>query len=336
MSYARCEHGDRCHVVRDRHRARRQLRAPLAAALGSLWMVVAGANDARAQGATDGDHSLPTAAVLSTAGAAGSGADAGLDSAVLAALDKLGVVRVTAQPGMDLGAVQLAVDCVEETTPCLRAVATQTGVQILVAPALERGNDEVVLTLLYFDARGAGELRSVARRQHGLTLEPETLDAVPGMLRELFGLETAAPTPAAVRPSEAPAGEAPPPAATQPGRKLPIGPLILGGAGVLAVAGGIVIGLTTQSAHDDYAKLPVTSKAQAGTASDKLDSGRSQALIANVMYGVGAAAIAAGSLWLALELTHHDRDEAAPRTALLPSLAPGAFGLALVHRGEAL
>ena len=88
-------------------------------------------------------------------------------------LDELGkhqpLVQVTARPPLDLPATQLALDCVGETNACLREAATQAGVDVLIAPSLERAGDETVVTLMYFDARGAGELRNAARRHRGAT-----------------------------------------------------------------------------------------------------------------------------------------------------------------------
>jgi hypothetical protein len=94
---------------------------------------------------------------------------------------------VVARPGMDLNAVQLALDCVSETAQCLRTVTTQNSADVLIAPALSRTAGELVLTLLRFDARN-GEMRRSLHRQQGQSLNSTTLDAVPDMLRELFDL----------------------------------------------------------------------------------------------------------------------------------------------------
>ncbi len=308
------------------------------AALYALALVIAAAQSARAQQATAAPAAaapeLPKAALLATQGASEGQGDGALDSVIQAALGKLGVVDVSARPGMDLGAIQLAIDCVGATPACLRAVANQSGVQILIAPAIERTGQELVLTLLYFDAAGDGEQRRVVHRQQGSTLEPETLDAVPGMLRELFRVAAPAqPAPAAAQP---PPESQPAPAPAKRGPAL-LGPLIVGGAGVAVIGAGLVAGAIMKGTQNDYAKLPVTNKAQAQTASDKLGSGRSQALVANVLLGVGAAAVVAGGIWLVLELGHHGhRQETPPQTALAPLLGSHALGLALVHRGHGL
>lgn len=327
----RCTGGDRRRHGKLSERKRpgpssNQLRERLATVLALVWML--GPVCARAQTSDSAEPSaLPPAVVLATAGADAS--DAGLDSVIHAALEKLGVVNVTARPGMDLSAIQIALDCVGETPRCLRAVAVQNSVQILVAPAIERTGEELIVTLLYFDARGEGELRRVARRQGGGELKPETLDAVPEMLRELF--QVTKPTAEAPAPVTSEEGrEAPPPP-----QRVPVGPLILGGAGVLVVAGGVVAGLMMQSTQSDYTALTVKDMKTLTQAHDKASKGKNQAAVANVLYGVGAAAIAASAIWLALELTHRDQ-EAAPQTAVVPWLGPTQAGLALVHRGGAL
>src|SRR5262245_12305266 len=70
---------------------------------------------------------LPKAAVLTAGG--DKAAVGNLDSVLPAALEELGVVNITARPGLDLNAIQIAIDCVDETVPCLRNVAAQSDVQ---------------------------------------------------------------------------------------------------------------------------------------------------------------------------------------------------------------
>jgi hypothetical protein len=113
-----------------------------------------------------------------------------------------------------------------------------------------------------------------------------------------------------------------------------IGPLVTGGAGVAVLTAGLVMGAVMKGTQSDYAKLPVTNKTQAQTASDKLSTGRGQAVVADVLLGVGAAALVAGGIWLAIELGQHGGSE--ERAALAPMLAPGTMGLVLVGREHAL
>jgi hypothetical protein len=78
--------------------------------------------------------------------------------------------------------------------------------------------------------------------------------------------------------------------------------LAVGGVGVIAVAGGVVLGLQSrQLDHDTYALCPSTSVAcpDAPKANDLNQRARSCARAANLAYGVaGGAAITAAVLWL--------------------------------------
>lgn len=254
-----------------------------------------------------------------------------LDPVVLSALDALAQAKVTARPPLDLPATQLAIDCIGETSACLRTLTEQSASEALLAPSLERAGDEMVVTLLYFGARGEGTLRSVARRYSGDNVEGAALDAVPGMLRELFGIAEPAPEP----PAPAEAKAAPP---RVPGSDLapeepvlrktafPPVPVAITATGVAVLGAGVVFGLMSNASEDDYASIEIGTKADVDAARDELDTARSQALIANIGMGVGAAVIALGAaLWIA-ELSG-DRDE--PSARVSPWLAPDEVGLAL-------
>ncbi|HEX4352561.1 MAG TPA: hypothetical protein VHZ95_06600, partial [Polyangiales bacterium] len=177
---------------------------------------------ARAEGAT---ASRASAALFATSGAGDD--DAALDPSLLAAIEKLGAVRVTARPGVDLETVQLAIDCAGQSSACLHAVAATSGTDGLIASTLTRTDRELVLNLIYFDAQHERITRS-ERKQAGSVLTPALLDAIPSMLRELFGLPAeaiATPVAAAPAPKEAPpatetmARELQPPAAVGGGAK---------------------------------------------------------------------------------------------------------------------
>lgn len=293
-----------------------------------------------AEQADQGAGALPRAALLNT-GTVRSGAeaerDAALDAVVHAALDRMDAVQVAARPALDLQTIQLALDCVGETPSCLRAVTERLQVDVLIAPAIQRTDSEIVLSILYFDAR-SGTLRRVSRRQSGAALDSETLDAVPQMLQELLqaDAEVEAPAPGA----ELPAPAEPPAvdverdfgAALEPATGgAPIGALVLGGAGVLALGAGAGFGLAMLDTQDEYDALDVSSPLQADAARDKLDQGRTQALLASVLLGAGGTAIAASAIWLAIELTDGEPagDTMLQRTALRPWIGPGHAGLSL-------
>ncbi|HEX4353674.1 MAG TPA: hypothetical protein VHZ95_12180, partial [Polyangiales bacterium] len=178
----------------------------------------------------------PSAVLFSTASAP---KGSPLDSVLQSSLDDLDVVEVVARPGMDLGAVQLALDCVSETAQCLRAAADQNGADVLIAPTLQRTGAELVLSVLRFDSR-SGSMRRVARRQAGQIVGAELLDNIPNMLRELFDLpqltkQDAPPPTAATAPAEStvkPDVDILPEAPMEPPAwQVPVAPFILAGAG---------------------------------------------------------------------------------------------------------
>jgi hypothetical protein len=304
------------------------------------------------QAAAQAPQQLPTAVLYSTQGAP---LGSPVDSVLQAALEDLGVVDIVARPGMDLGAVQLALDCVAETIRCLRTATEQSHAELLIAPSLQRTPSEVVLSVLRFDARGAGKMRRVLRRQSGQVLGAELLDQVPGMMRELFDLPPATkPPPAAaavaVLPpsaaSQAAAQEAPAPTPLPEGPmepptshwRVPVAPLILGGVGVLTLAGGIVAGAMMQSTHSQYERLVVETKQDAQQADDLGSTGRTQATVANVLFGVGGAAVLAAGIWLLVDHQLASRREVAltMTSELQPVLGPQQLGLVFTHRGNAL
>ena len=307
-----------------------------ACAIAAVWLACVASSTAAQQLPTGGKQK--TAVLFSTSST--KGGTAPLDSVIHAALEELNVVTVVGRPGMDLNAVQLAIDCVSESPQCLRAVAGQTNAQVLIAPSLQSTPSELVISVLRFDTSD-GQMRRVVRRQSGSTLRSETLDGVPAMLRELFGL----PEPAPKAPEAAPpvAGEqlqpepAPliePPQEPEEGRSLSAGPFILGGAGVLVLGGGAIMGAVFQSNNDKYNAQPeARNDDEAAALSDLRDTTKTQAAIANVLYGVGAAALVAGGIWLAVELSQPARSETDWQTAVVPAVGPGQLGLSIVHRG---
>jgi hypothetical protein len=268
-----------------------------------------------------------------------------LDSVISASLEKLDVVKVAARPGMDLSAVQLAIDCVGETPPCLRAVAKQTQAQVLIAPSLQTAQSELVLTILRFDV-DSGQSRRALHRQPGTTVTSETLDRVPGMLRELFDVPEPAPQPSTsasesktTEPQPSELETVPPPFIEPPQeprvRSVPVGPILLGGAGVLVIGGGLISGAIMSSTQDEYNSGKPATMSDVTELMDLSDQAKTQATIANVMFAVGGAMAVAGGIWLAVALSQPAAREDW-QTAVVPAVAPGQFGLAIVHRGGAL
>ena len=242
-----------------------------------------------------------------------------VDSVIHGALEKVAVVKIVALPGMDLEAVQLALDCVGETVPCLETVAAHSGARVVISPTLQRAASELVLSVLSFNMQG-GEIRRVVRRESS---EAELLDAVPQMLRELFDLPQ-------------PRGAESPAQASQASAGVPLGPLILAGAGVAALGAGIAMGVVMNDQESEYERMSmsVDSRPEADAANHARSVGESQALAADVLFAVGGAAIVAGAIWFVVDVS--DRDEAEPTTAFTPLLGPRQLGLVWTQRGDAL
>ncbi len=302
---------------------------------------VATSSSAVAQVAPGKAHK-PSAVVFSTASSKGG---APLDSVLQSALQDLEVVQVSARPGLDLSAVQLAIDCVSETPSCLRAVASQTSAEVLIAPSIQSTPSELVVSILRFDARD-NTTKRVVRRQDGSSLRSETLDAVPAMLRELFGLPPPAPKQPVATPEptadEVPAPETmpliePPQDPEDVYRPMPVGPWILAGAGALVIGGGAVFGALGASNNDKFNDHPEPENEPDVHELEDLEStAKTQKTIANIMFGVGAAAMVAGGIWLIVDLAQPARRERDWRTRVSPAFGPGSVGLSVTHRGGSL
>jgi hypothetical protein len=83
-----------------------------------------------------------------------------------------------------------------------------------------------------------------------------------------------------------------------PKRKIAAG---VAGVGAVAIIGGVVLGMQAKGLEDDALRLCPQPNGcpQAGEAQEKLDSANSKALMANIAFGVGGAAvIGAAVLWI--------------------------------------
>ncbi|HUQ05520.1 MAG TPA: hypothetical protein VM261_23620 [Kofleriaceae bacterium] len=125
--------------------------------------------------------------------------------------------------------------------------------------------------------------------------------------------------------------EPPPPAVDpDPGKGRRRLGLIMGAVGVAGVGAGVVFGMSAQSAFDD-AKTECAGdvgdcRGDASAAQDDIDTANSKALISNIGFGVGAAALVGG---VVLYLT---APEAAADLSMTPSIGDGSAGV--VVRGR--
>lgn len=292
----------------------------------------------------------PTAAVFATSGPQTRRVHE-LDQRIKHTLGASDKIRVAVTPRLDLNAVQAALDCRNDSVGCLRGVASEFGVDVLIAPAIELGQGDLVLTLLYFDARGPGSLTRVTHWQLGAKLAPETLAAVPELLDALMSRTEAAPVARAAESgirepvaATAPAPKEPaptnPPSPTEqraPAQGVSLAPCIVLASGAALIGAGLVTGIMLQSNARDYRSQPVRTRAEADVAANARHALGTQARLANILYGVGAAATLLGGAWLTFELIgHDDRDlhSRASSTRVAATLTPMQLGMVLQHQGD--
>lgn len=269
---------------------------------------------------------------------------AALDPVVSSELRSIPGVRIAASPALDLPSMQLAIDCVGETAECLRAAAQQADADGLVAPSVRRIGGDSVVTVLRYDAGRAIAMQGVSRRYSGERATEDALAGVSAMLRELFDVTppaAQAPPPSAAslpEPAPVPATDSQPMASEPVARasRLPVLPIVLGAVGVAFIGAGIGFGVAADASEDASTKHVVpdgSSRREAAATFDRAiaeyESGETQAVIANVGFGVGAAALVAAGVLLVLHL--RDEPERAPSASLQlsPQLAPHALGMEL-------
>lgn len=291
----------------------------------------------------------PRTAVLQTA--VGAEADAGLGAAVerviRARVDALGVVTVAETPPLSLPDVQLAVGCVAETEACLAMVTGQLGVDALLLPTVDRADSTLVVGITFFDSRNGGSSRRTVRRASGDDAVNELLGSVDGMLREIFGLPPAEEPPdisayvdgdgsgaaAAGRPGAATgAGGGAAGGGTPPDRSMSPVPFIVAAAGGALLVGGGVLGLVAKATEDEYAATSTRTREGVDEAIELRESAETQAMIANVLFGVGGAALVVGAVLLVLELDSGTEAEPAGDVAIAPVVGPGLAGVAIGGR----
>lgn len=273
----------------------------------------------------------------------GHSADVRVVREVRAAIAQLDLAKALAEPPMDLDAMQLTLDCVGESPECLSQLAHRYKASVVIAPSVLHGDNLTTLRILFFDADSGFGARTAKHRVRGAELNADAFAAIPRLLRALF--EGSAPIEEAPEPertgpvieSAAPLVPAPAQSTPEPQPQpmdsdargsLPVGPLVLGGSGVLALGFGLAVGVLMQQAQHDYSKRVVRTPDQAKRADDDVKFGRRQALTADVLMGVGGAAIAASVIWLVAA----GRDEPAPAHAALTPVV-GRHGALLAVSG---
>lgn len=255
---------------------------------------------------------------------------AALDSTVFASISALPQVKVVARPALDLPATEIALGCTGKSRECLSIVLREAGAQGLIASSVEGEGAETMVKLTYFAADGDEQVRTVVRRYPGKDFEQRAFDAVPEMLRELLRMppRVGNASDRAVVAAAAPAASASP-VAFAPERRVPATPIVLAAAGVVLIGVGAGLGFAARASEDEYGHVEPGTMVEIDRALGRLRSAQDQARLANIGFGVGAAALAAGAVWLAIDLSRSpDRGEA----VVAASAGPDHAGLVLRGR----
>jgi hypothetical protein len=106
-------------------------------------------------------------------------------------------------------------------------------------------------------------------------------------------------------PAVAPGPEPPAPAPEPHGKPLPLGPLLLGGAGVAAGVVGLVVRFTAQASYDSASSSCSGRVCPTQSAVDDGNGARTRMILGTVLLGAGVAAVAgAGVWWLTVAPSH--------------------------------
>jgi len=279
-------------------------------------------------------------------------ADSAVEQSVRSALRETERFEVLPAASLDLEAVQLSIDCPEQSARCFGEAAKRLDARVLLVSQISRKGKTATLRLLYFDAAANREPSSVSREHTGRDAGGAWSEELPAMLRELLpeAQSTAASEPAKASPtdgSETEASEATSPpvetATSDPAQSgtrdgtnaLPLGPLLLGGAGLAVVAAGLITGAVMRSTQNDYAARRVDSPERARLAEEVRARGQTQAVVASVLLVSGVAAMAVAGVWFAMDLGRSDDSTDRATATLSPLLGAHGAGVLVSADWEA-
>jgi hypothetical protein len=159
-------------------------------------------------------------------------------------------------------------------------------------------------------------------------VQQAALDAVPGMLRELFGIAEPAPSTPPPEPDPEIEDDAIEPIVEPVETPFPVAPVVVGGVGVALIGAGIALGLIANASEDEWKTADTDTHGKVDDALEIESRAKLEATLSNVGFAVGGAALAAGVVWLALELSSEQPGERA-NMMLLPRLTPSTAGVSL-------
>jgi hypothetical protein len=259
-----------------------------------------------------------------------------IDAALLRELSAVGGIESPVVSPVDYAEIEIGVGCSDDFRACLLAITRAVRVDALVLRRLSldaQGQGRLELT--YFDAASNDAPTIVEATVPATQLNLVLVEAVPMLVRRLFGIEAVAP-PAAPPTAEVAAATTAPSsiqrsAALAPAREAGVSAhtWIALGAGAATLTAGIVLGWTAQQDFRDWKQTPLQSRAEADAARSAYEDIHTRAIAADVLMPVGAAALGLGLTLLVIDL----EDEAGSdvRNARI-ELAPAPAGAMLrVH-----
>lgn len=268
---------------------------------------------------------------------------AALDPVLRAEVGSAPEVNVAAVPPLDLPSLQLALDCVGDTPTCFAVAAERTKVTGLLSPTLARAGAALILSLLLYDPQQSQTMKVVTRSFANNASDAVVIEEAKSMVHELFG-HAAAPPPAAA-PDPAPVAEPvepapgsatvqeplpPLPAADTYGYKRPslLLPVALAAGGVAVIVIGVGFGIASNKSEVSYGKTHIENDADAAQANKHLDRARTQAVVANIAMGVGAASCVAGGIVYFLQRSHRPDAQTQHAASAQLAIGPGYLGVA--------
>ena len=259
-----------------------------------------------------------------------------IDAALLRDLSAIGGIERPVVSPVDYAEIEIGVGCGDDFRACLLAITRAVRVDALVLRRLSvDGQGQGKLELTYLEAASHDAPTTVEALVPAAQLTA-LVDAVPGLVRRLFGIEEVAhpaapPTPEAAATTVAP-GSTHRSAALAPASDAGVsaGTWIALGAGAAALTAGIVLGWTAQQDFHDWKQTPLRSREDADAARSAFEDIRARAIAADVLMPVGAVGLGLGLMLLVLDLGHEAESDV--RSARL-ELAPAAGGVMVRVQG---
>jgi len=243
-----------------------------------------------------------------------------VDAVLLRDLAEIAGINDPVVSPVDYAEVQLSVGCADESRACFESIARAASVDALLVRSLSiDAAGGARLELRYFDS-ASSDAPAVVSTEVPAGTSDALVRAVPGLVRELFGIpEIAAPAPSAPEQQHdaTAALQAQSPREDAAGSVVP---WILIGAGAATLTAGIVVGAIAAKDFSAWKKSSVGTPEQVDQANAALDDLNTRAVVADILMPAGAVMLGLGATLLVLELGDDDdeRTEDYARLALEP------------------